>query len=182
MSTKHAWKMRSIPVLILGGSLFGFFALCVLLYGMLNSDGSTGEVDAYPDRLAKIGYSAAQFFPAEIPKTAQEVVVQYDSTMVGTGLSLQYTVQEAELPSLIRSLTQRAIWVGTPNENVSQESGIVEGACPSLQDSEGKLPKDLKFYLMHSKPSKPQDWNHGEVGFVALSESRKVVLYSYEHW
>lgn len=176
-------KIRVIPFAILGISLLCYLALWLFLYGEFHSQSSSALKD-YPECLRRIGYPAAQFFPAQIPEKAQDVSFCFQPAVLQGGcvLSLRYTAPQENVETLLRSLPRSAKWTGTVRENDSQETGIFDATLSALQDKKTLLPPDLTLYLLHSKPYKVDDWNHGEVAFVALSQSRCELLFYYERW
>lgn len=159
------------------------FLLFYLLFQ--SAERNTTDCKEYERALSLAGYprnQAVNFFPQGIPEQAQDAKFSYQSSFGGEKLSLLYRVKVDAIQSVRRGYASRATWVGELAQLDAKESGIMSESFAALEDASGNLPKDLTIYLMYSKPYKPNDWNHGETGFVAVSEQNSRILYSYADW
>lgn len=178
---KTKWRIEKFPFIFVGAGLLLTLALWGILAGALPA-GNSVDLQDYPERLGRIGLPAARFFPTEIPEVAQDAAFSYQTSMAGTVLSLRYTLPQEAILAQLKGLPQRAKWMGTVQENDSKQTGIFDAKLFALQDETAALPADLILYLIHSKPYRMEDWNHGELGYVALSQSRATMLFYYEQW
>ncbi len=175
------WRKNILKVvLIFLSSVLFIFYLVIIQH--------TNSLDyTYLKSLNYIGYPnnpASRAFPSKIPKDAQEMNFNYMPPLGQGGqvFYLTYTTTIEDIDIKKRWLSKNTSFVGSVSENEPEKTGIYNGYLTYFENNSGKTPDDIQLYLVYSKPYKSGNWNHGEVGFVAVSELQQQLLFYFENW
>lgn len=149
------------------------------------SDSFIIKENQYAQALELVGYpsKATAHFPDKIPANAENVQLRLQSAIGqgGTELSLQYTYGS---PSDIQLLEDRlavcTIWSGKPNAADAGAYGLFHGFTNYYPSED--IPTDLTVYIIYSHPYQKNNWNHGVLGYVAISKKIQNIIYYYSKW
>ncbi|MDO5294318.1 MAG: hypothetical protein Q4F05_16400 [bacterium] len=135
------------------------------------------KVSGYPN------YELNSFFPSEIPEGAQNIVLDSSEPFLQGGeiYALKYKMDNNTIQNYINVYTKTAIWLGTQKEAEGKENGL-EFQSFSWAGYSDQLPNDFTLYLLRSIKGSDNSWNHGEIGYVAISKQQKEVIFYAEYW
>ena len=139
----------------------------------------------YREMMSRVRYPSAAtiHFPSRIPEEAETVSMDLSRTIGqgGTELTLEYTVSDAEvLSDYLRRWGARAVWSGPVSDTSRAEYGSFSDFTEFF--SSDTVPEDLQIYIFYSQQSRRGTWNHGTIGYAAVSQSLNYVLFRYEEW
>ncbi|MFS8501032.1 MAG: hypothetical protein FWJ59_04415, partial [Caldicoprobacter sp.] len=124
-----------------------------------------------------------QHFPNKIPDNAENIVFSYSPAFLQGGQfwGLRFETDSNSIENYIDQLSKRAKWIGKSGDSQAEANGISWGKFSDLGYID-LLPEDFTIYIIYSKPYKPNDWNHGELSLVAISEQRNEIIFLAEDW
>lgn len=127
-------------------------------------------------------YPETSQFPSVIPEEAKQVYFLYSPAFLqgSERLCLKFETTPEALRAYRESVEKRAVWMGNPDQCDTQTTGVYPGAASVFDYATDGIPPDLTLYVTYSKPSRHHDWNHGTTSFVAISEARNEILFSYQ--
>ena len=181
-------KLRSKNSVRIAAALLLCLGLCLAYHAVRfaaeTAMPQTTDAQDYAKTLARSGYPndpGSAFFPAEIPDTAAQVQFSYSATMGGTVFALKYALESGDLDVQEARFSATASWSGAPADPAAKERGIYPDSLRVL-DYDTARPADLRLYVVHSQPYRRNDWNHGEVGLVAISREQGEILFFSSVW
>lgn len=72
--------------------------------------------------------------------------------------------------------------MGNPDDCDLEKSEILKSSLSVLDYAYHDLPNDLKLYSIYIQAYRINDWNHGEIGFTAISQEKSEILFVYDRW
>lgn len=177
----------TILITICSMALLTGFSVCYAFY--LSMDLATTTVtdtQSYEKALKLLQYPnrpETGQFPAAIPADAQNVYFAYTPAFVqgSERLCLKFETTPDAIRSYRETYEKKASWMGNPNRCDTASTGIYPSAAALFDYASDGIPPDLILYVTYSRPYRPGDWNHGVTSFVAISEARNEILFSYEN-
>lgn len=162
------------------GSLFAFIFLAFDAATTVTKD-----IGKYERVLNLKGYpknSLIKYFPDKIPDNVKNVVFRYNPAFLqgGENFGLKFEEDLASIKSYIDEFSQKAKWVGKASDSEAEKNGISSGKFNTLGYM--KLPDDFTIYLIDSKPYEPNNWNHGKLTLIAISEQKSEIIFLAENW
>lgn len=123
-----------------------------------------------------------QYFPDKIPNNTENIKFSYNPAFLQGGevFVLKFETDLDAIKSYSDLFSPKAKWIGKPSDSLAKTNGIFLGEFNRIGYT--KLPEDFTVYLFASKPSKPHDWNHGELSLVAISEQRGEIIFLADKW
>ncbi len=187
--TAKARISTSLSAIISGWLIvsFGILAVCLFAFIILDSaTTTTTDVSRYKQALTQMGYPSnlTNAFPPEIPEKAENIKFSYHPAFGqgGEQLTLRFETDADAVRSYQQFLTEAAVWFGQAGDKVGERYGIFDGTLNIFFDGRNKLPDDLVIYVVFSEPYRPNNWNHGELSFVGISEETLEVMFYAEDW
>jgi len=179
---------------IVASSIITGILIVILSFGMLYSfvfmafDAATTvttDIGKYERVLKVTGYpnnSLTKNFPDKIPDNAKNIVFRYNPACLqgSEDFDLKFEMDSDSIKKYINEFSQKAKWIGKSSDSKVEENSIFSGAFNVFDYTE--LPEDFTIYMFDSKPYRPNDWNHGELSLVAISEQRNEIIFLEKNW
>lgn len=146
------------------------FAACSLFSFFRGQTEPATDPARYPALLGRFPAHLTAQFPDKLPSDA---ALSY-TPAVGQGgerLTVRFAVDDPD--DFAASLSRAAAWCGTPGTADAASHGVFSGSLTDALDT---------VYVFYSQPSRPDDWNHGEISFAGVSSADSQVLYAAEIW
>ena len=173
-------KIASSVITVLLAVIFStvmFFG--VLFISIDAATTSTTDIDRYERVLRLTGYPEGfltKHFPDEIPADARDIVFHYNPAFLqgGEEIRLQYKTNQELINDYVSIFSTNSKWVGKPGDSEAGRQGIITGVID--------LSEDFTIYLIDSEPYKPDNWNHGKLSLVAISEESSTIIFYADDW
>ena len=172
-----------VSATLTGVLIFALGAVMLLAFFCRVIDESTSvttDVGKYERVLKLTGYPVnplTRYYPKEIPDDAEDVLFNYYPAF---NIELKYSTDEVRIQKYVSRFSQLARWHGKAGGSEAEKHGISFGTFLAFGYPE--LPEDFTVFLLYGRPYRPNDWNHGELSLVAISEERNEIIYHAEDW
>jgi hypothetical protein len=179
-------NINSIVITVLLTVVLGFAAFVAFVTIFISAATTeTTDINRYHKVLKLNGYpnnQLIQYFPNKIPSSDENIKFSYNPAFLQGGevFALRFETDSDAIKSYSDLFSPKAKWIGIPSDSLAKTNGIFLGEFNRVGYT--KLPDDFTIYLFGSKPYKPNDWNHGELSLVAISEQRKEIIFLADKW
>lgn len=166
--------------------VLGFASVCTFGYIVLDAAVTqTTDIGKYERVLRLTGYpdnTLIKCFPDKIPSNAKNIVFNYNPAFLqgGENFDLKFETDSDSIKNYIDKFSKQAKWTGKSSDSEAEKNSLFLSAFDTVGYK--NLPEDFTIYLIDSKPYYPDDWNHGEVSAVAISEERNEIIFIAEDW
>lgn len=118
-----------------------------------------------------------EYFPKEISENATNIKFRYYPALGqgGTRLELMFQTDPTSIDYYITEFSSKAIWIGKFEETLSTDFAINEYTFRYFGYK--PLPDDFDIYIFAS-----ENFNHGKLSLVAISESSNTIIFLAERW
>lgn len=123
-------------------------------------------------------------FPEAIPQEAENAQFLYHPAMLQGGelICLQFQADSEAIEDYGRKFAKQSRWSGAPAQCESVPGDLLQRRIQVFDGGKQNRTAGWTLYLFYGQPSRPADWNHGEVGFAAVHEEENKILFCYEDW
>ncbi len=132
------------------------------------------RINGYPEN------SLIRHFPERIPHEAENVVFRYHPAfgMGGESFNLKIEINSNTLNNYVNQFLQLAKWKGKAGDKGAVDNGIFTGTFSGIGYKE--LTENFTIFLIDSKPYDTNNWNHGILRLVTISEAKNEIIFIAE--
>ncbi len=125
-------------------------------------------------------------FPDEVPANAENIMFMYHPSFGqgGEAIALKFELDSESIKEYIAVFPKKAKWVGKVTDSEASKHGVFIGtfnAFGSKYDSHSRW-DGYTVFVIFSQPYEPNNWNHGEISFVAISEHSNEIFFYADKW
>lgn len=178
--------VTSFSSIVILSIVLGFASMLAFVFIALDAATTvTTDVDKYERVLKLTGYpnnSLIKYFPDEIPNNAKNIKFSYNPAFLqgSENYDLKFETNSGAIENYINQFSNIAKWTGKLSDIEAKTNGVLLSDFDFLDYNE--LPEDFTIYLINSMPYEQNNWNHGEIGLVAISKQKNEIIFMAEDW
>lgn len=182
LRTSTSAVLTGIMIPILSFAAFFYFIFLIFVAASISVD----DVSKYERVLRLTGFPENElisFFPSKVPQKADNIIFHYNPALLqgGESLILKFKTNSKDIEKYKNEFVNKAKWIGN-HALAKEENNELGWKTFDFTEYGYNLPEDFVIYLLHSKPYKKDDWNHGEICIVAVSNQRNEIIFNTEKW
>lgn len=123
-------------------------------------------------------------FPNEVPSDAKNIEFSYYPAFMqgGEDIALKFKIDSDSIKRYVDKYSDMSMWAGKIDDNEAEDYGVITGTLNILGYTASGPPDDLSIYVIYSKPYRHNDWNHGELSLIAISEEENEIMFLASDW